>query len=387
MDTSPGGKAKQGNHSRTLSSPHCVRTTSKNDALEAASTPATTTQTLTHGSKLKPQADTDTAYRTSNARHHKRTRDNSVESSRSPSRGPHLNTSQPTLAPDSEIPRSDMEVLYDLYQLLDELSGLQDIDLVDSFQRASLQAPITHESLSELDIPRIINNPKLRHDVNFDKELHFRPNLDGSRGRHKVKAAEDYWKALIAELELYRAIGTRLITCETQQDLEYWTRMMSTSQKRMPGMFETIRDVLRTLVPERDQPSVAERLDVSMIMQQISKGLFNLMDLAQWLAKLLKAHCAPMRDDWIDQMVTLTQCGVADGCQRRIVHGLKHLLGILEAMKLVSFRDSQPRTCKLTLPLLGRGQSSNPPSSSPIDRGRGQLSTAIPPTQTIVRSH
>ena len=50
-----------------------------------------------------------------------------------------------------------MEIHHDLYQLLDEMSV--DMDLADSFQRASLQPPITHESLSELDIARIVNNP------------------------------------------------------------------------------------------------------------------------------------------------------------------------------------------------------------------------------------
>ena len=232
-------------------------------------------------------------------------------------------------------PLTEMDIQHHLCELLDQLPGSPAEDLVDAYTKASSHPPVTYESLSELDITRIVNNPKLRHDVNFDRELHFRPNLDGSRGKHKLRASEQYWNALIGELELYRAVGAQLITCNTPHEQAYWTRMMGVSQKRMPGMFETIRDVLKTLVPERDQPTVAERLDVAMIMQEISKGVFDLMSLAQWLAKLLKAHCAPMRDDWIDQMVAQTQRGVNEGCQRRIVFGLRQLLGILEAMKLV----------------------------------------------------
>lgn len=53
--------------------------------------------------------------------------------------------------------------------------------------------PITNLSLAELDIDAIINNSKLRHDVNFDRELHFRPNLDGERARQKVKAQDSCW--------------------------------------------------------------------------------------------------------------------------------------------------------------------------------------------------
>ena len=230
----------------------------------------------------------------------------------------------------------DMDVEHQLYQLLDQTADAQDVDLVDPYMKASMQPPITHESLSELDVARIIQNPKLRHDVNFDRELHFRPNLDGSRGRHKLRAADEYWRALIGELELYRACGAQLLTCHKAHDLAHWARMMKASQKRLPGVFDTIRDVLKTLVPDRDRVTIDERLDVEMIMQEISKGVFDLMGLAQWLARLLKAHCAPMRDEWIDQMVMQTQRGVDEGCQRRIVLGLRQLLGILEAMKLVS---------------------------------------------------
>lgn len=241
--------------------------------------------------------------------------------------------SPPAAVPTSPPP-SDMDLTHHLYQLLEQVSCADDVDLVDVYTRASLLPPVTHDSLSELDIVRIINNPKLRHDVNFDKELHFRPNLDGTRGRHKLKAAEDYWKSLVAELELYRVVGMGLAMTETRADTEYWTRLSAHCQKRLPAMFETMRDVLKTLVPERDQAAVIDRLDIPMMMQQISRGLFDLMSLASWLSRLLKAHCAPMRDEWIDRMVGEVQCGVDETSQGKIVAGLRQLLGILESMKL-----------------------------------------------------
>lgn len=234
----------------------------------------------------------------------------------------------------TSAPLTDVDIDNQLVQLLEAEVTSDDADMSVSYSKASLVPPITAESLGELDIARIINNPKLRHDVNFDKELHFRPNLDGSRGRQKLRAADDFWKALVAELTLYTAIGGKLRACTSTQDAEYWMRMMSSSQKRLPAMFETIRDILKTLVPERDQQAVAERLDVAMIMQEISKGLFDMMSLAQWLSTLLKAHCAPMRDEWIDQMVSQVQKGTENNCQKRLISGLRQLLGILEAMKL-----------------------------------------------------
>jgi hypothetical protein len=38
---------------------------------------------------------------------------------------------------------------------------------------------VTKATLSELDVSKIVHNHKIRHDINFDPELHFRPNLDG----------------------------------------------------------------------------------------------------------------------------------------------------------------------------------------------------------------
>ncbi|KAH0364092.1 Tcp11-domain-containing protein, partial [Aureobasidium melanogenum] len=238
----------------------------------------------------------------------------------------------------SDTEQSDMmsplEIRHAIFELLEELPETAAVDLITPYQRAAMLPPVTQESLCELDVGRIINNPKLRHDVNFDRELHFRPNLDGTRGKQKLKSADEYWKALLAELEIYRAVGFRLMTSRSAEELEYWTCMIKANQIRLPGVFSTIHEILKTLVPERDQAIVAERLDVDMIMQQICKGVFDLLDLAQWLATILKAHCAPMRDEWIDQMVEQTTKGVQEGDQKAVVVGLRQTLAILEAMKL-----------------------------------------------------
>ncbi|KAH0294270.1 hypothetical protein M436DRAFT_46218 [Aureobasidium namibiae CBS 147.97] len=238
----------------------------------------------------------------------------------------------------SDTDQSDMmsplEIRHAIFEMLDELPQCASTDLVTPYQKAATLPPVTQDSLCELDVGRIINNPKLRHDVNFDRELHFRPNLDGPRGKTKLKSADEYWKAVLAELEVYRAVGFRLMTSRSDEELEYWTCMIKANQIRLPGIFTTIYEILKTLVPERDQAIVAERLDVEMIMQQICKGVFNLLDLAQWLATILKAHCAPMRDDWIDQMLEGTTQGVEEGNQKAVVVGLRQTLAILEAMKL-----------------------------------------------------
>ncbi|KAF2153044.1 Tcp11-domain-containing protein [Myriangium duriaei CBS 260.36] len=343
MDTSDGANASRRDsvsHAQpaVYDSPSCRRTArEKVEKVESVETPSSA-PIASASESLGPERNQSYAFEQERSKHvSSLLRKRSRSKSHKPRQSSRSDSTQ--LAPVSSFSRNnssltDVEIESQLLQLLEQVSSAEDADMSISYSKASSNPPITSDSLSELDIARIINNPKLRHDVNFDKELHFRPNLDGSRGRQKLRAADDYWKALVAELTLYTAVGAKLRACTTTHDAEYWTRMMSSSQKRLPVMFETIRNILKTLVPERDQPAVAERMDVAMIMQEISKGLFDMMSLAQWLSTLLKAHCAPMRDEWIDQMVGQVQKGIESNCQKRIIAGLRQLLGILEAMKL-----------------------------------------------------
>jgi T-complex protein 11 len=202
--------------------------------------------------------------------------------------------------------------------------------------------PVTAKSLSELDIPQIVKNPKLRHDVGFDPNLHFRPNLDGEKGRRKKQQNEAYWIALHDELKQYSALdsqcgegGRENFTCDGD-----WT------PKKIPAVFEAIREILKTLVPERDHPSVDQNLDVPLIMQQLKRDILDVYKLSVWMGQLLKGHCAPMRDVWVDDMVAQIEIGTKNRCIRSLVGGLKSLFGILETMKLVCHNNSLDIRCR-----------------------------------------
>jgi hypothetical protein len=204
-------------------------------------------------------------------------------------------------------------------------------ELAEEFLEAVELPPVTKHSLSELDIQSIITNIKLRHDVNFDRDLSFRPNIDGVRGQEKDRVANKYWKALEAELELYK----RLFQGTPQMPLSKLEELAPHAERRIPTLFRTVRDVLKSLVPERDHSRVDEHLDVPMLMQEIERGVCDLVRLSEWIAQLLKEHCAPMRDGWVDDMVVSMREGVANNSLHKIVGGLRGLFGILEAMKLV----------------------------------------------------
>lgn len=215
------------------------------------------------------------------------------------------------------------------------IPGSEGENLAEAFREGSDQPPITLQSLSELDIRNIITNIKLRHDVNFDRDLSFRPNLDGAKGQEKFKAAQRYWRALVAEMELYTRLfrGTPPLQ---EMGTTSWSTIIQHAERRIPKIFETVRDVLKSLVPDRDHSRVDEHLDVPMLMQEIERGVCDLVRLSEWMASLLKEHCAPMRDEWVDKMVSYTRTGVEQNKSESIVKGLCELLGILESMKLVS---------------------------------------------------
>ena len=40
---------------------------------------------------------------------------------------------------------------------------------------------MTNKNLSKLDISKTVHNPKLRHDIHFDLDLNFSPNVNGER--------------------------------------------------------------------------------------------------------------------------------------------------------------------------------------------------------------
>jgi hypothetical protein len=190
----------------------------------------------------------------------------------------------------------------------------------------SVEPPVTKATLSELDVPRIVYNPKLRHDVNFDPDLHFRPNLDGEGGRKKAQKANDFWNCLRRQLG---AFMTDPVGFERELGGQEWC---------LQSTLQAIGEILSTLVPPEDRSAVEEILNVELLMQQFRKGVADLEKLAQWLAGTLKSHCAPMRDEWVDEMVTQLTVGNRERNVDPLVQGLQSLLGILEAMKLVCFR-------------------------------------------------
>ena len=192
-------------------------------------------------------------------------------------------------------------------------------------EQKKLEPPVTKHTLSELDVSKIIHNPKLRHDINFDPELHFRPNLDGEKGRKKQQRANQFWEALERQLSNFVNSGTRMRFLEECGPGKDWC---------LPELLKAVKEIIQTLVPVRDRVYLDEGLNVDLMMQQFYQGVADLEKLASWLSRVLKSHCAPMRDEWVDEMYRQLSAGNSEGDMHKLVTGMRSLLSVLEAMKL-----------------------------------------------------
>ncbi|PWN18825.1 hypothetical protein BCV69DRAFT_300978 [Microstroma glucosiphilum] len=253
-----------------------------------------------------------------------------------------------------------------------------------------LHPPITRHTLRELDLAEILKNPQLRHDVVFDANVQFRPNFDGERGKKKKEACEKYWTAVTREIELGCTCtsfeGQRLLPCicggsvaarsASQVSSAAMTRGSKSGSgscsklpadknppSRVPVLVQELRAICLSILPgsngaahspissrsptgssmagvgtplvgqsggtvvSSDHSVLASTLDPVFISQQLAHGVLDVPGLVSFLASVLQLHCAPMRDEMIDEMVQETKRG-------RIGKGLRMCFEILELMKL-----------------------------------------------------
>lgn len=180
--------------------------------------------------------------------------------------------------------------------------------------------PINLQSLREIDLHEILKNPQLRHDILFDPQLQFRPNLDGERGRRKKLIIDKYWTEIQRECSQFF-----MNPPITPKNIKI---------PRLPLLLTTLRDILLLLLPHKDRAAVSDVMDISLAVQQLQHGLFDFVSLAKWLGDVFKSHCAPMRDQWVLEMINKFEIAYSTSSVENLVGGLRMIFSILEAMKL-----------------------------------------------------
>ena len=174
--------------------------------------------------------------------------------------------------------------------------------------------PITQQTLKELELGEIFKNAQLRHDIVHDPNLQFRPNTEGERGAKKRQEASRYWRAISRELET----------------IQTWDKEQLHGN-RLSAMFQEMRSILLSLVPSVEKAQVEATFDHELFIQTLNHGLFCPISFAEYLSSILKRHCAPMRDNAIDKMVTQLCSATA---AMEFADALRSTFDVLEMMKL-----------------------------------------------------
>lgn len=78
---------------------------------------------------------------------------------------------------------------------------------------------------------------------------------------------------------------------------------------------------------------IMNTLDPEFIAQEVAHGVLDVSSLAHFMARTLKMHCAPMRDELVDEFVK--QLEGTEGESRDVARGLRLCFEVLELMKLV----------------------------------------------------
>ncbi|KAL9039723.1 MAG: hypothetical protein Q9180_002359 [Flavoplaca navasiana] len=209
----------------------------------------------------------------------------------------------------------------------------------DSLKTASLEPPITKESLSELDLNRLVNDNRLRHDINFEHEIVFRPNTHARQDPKKKREDDAYFEALAIEFDHYIRRQKQPLLLSSQQGQKHFTAAPSTTSspkfpRRVPAVITAIREVIQTLVPTAKWQIVDDYFDLDLRMQELEHGICNIAGLFEWTGQLLLCSCSPMRDDMVTAMVAKSQQAVASQDAHQLVDSIKDLFGVLETMKL-----------------------------------------------------
>jgi T-complex protein 11 len=196
------------------------------------------------------------------------------------------------------------------------------------FQGAPSEPWINRTRLRKLEILSIVNALDLRWDINFTMQLAYR-RAEGPESELDTEEIQKYWKAIRIELELYTLLSKALKCGALGSELNTDT-IRSAVQKRVRRLFITIKDILKTILPQNEQVYLERLFDIDFMMGEILSGCLNFVSVATWLSEILLRHCAPVRDDKIKGFVNMISKGDFDS----LTQGLSEILSTLELMKI-----------------------------------------------------
>ena len=212
-------------------------------------------------------------------------------------------------------------------------------DCPDIFASTSLEPLVSKESLRELELRRISKDLLFRHDLNFDRNITYRPNTHGARGQQRAVQSVEYRNAIGKELDLVLTKDNTSLSIEISHNTVSSTQSCNSCAPGLPRlsrMFGAVRRILKSLIQEDEWEAIDARLDVDLLIPQLKNRAFDLVAFSDWLAVLLRRFCSRKRFQSVDVMTSSIRHGVERLEAPLIATGLVSMFDIFETIKLVS---------------------------------------------------
>lgn len=254
----------------------------------------------------------------------------------------------------------------------------------DHYAGAGREPPVSLRSLRVLDSSEVLRLPQMRHDLLFDN-YGFRPintSMTLASTQYGLHAAQRsqivrpsppclitdrYWACIRAEVDYgcrctrweSSSPSARIKECicgrwkDGASEATWWKESRATWPSRLPKLIQTLKQILESLMASttpcatyytsRDSapgttavthslvPALFEALDPEFLTVQVRRRNFDI-DMFRVIGEAMKVHCAPVRDEMVDDMVA-TALG-SDGRAPDVVSALRRCFDCVEVMKL-----------------------------------------------------
>ncbi|ORX55026.1 hypothetical protein DM01DRAFT_1345381 [Hesseltinella vesiculosa] len=202
--------------------------------------------------------------------------------------------------------------------------------------------PINADTLQELSMTSVFRSIQLRHDLVFDPCLCFRPNLDGSSGREKIKKAERYWRRVD---RAFQDLEDPCLPMDDDDDLDDKYHHPHYPQ-RLAFLRVILEELCKILIslqsPFSLSPAMNEEwswpaqvteqhiltiLDVDLILQQVAHGVFDMDPMVDLLNCILVPLCPAHEKPRLELLHRYVS-------EKKHSRALRQCFSILEAIKL-----------------------------------------------------
>lgn len=203
-------------------------------------------------------------------------------------------------------------------------------ECIQSEARENLIPPINADTLRELNYENLLNNEQLLHDLFFESDLKFRPNISIGRSQREEK----YWCLVRQDIEAVQTFCRSPNNNNSSSKIDV-TKLSKERGKgfliRVPLMLIEIQKIMKEIMIPSEWEAVQDSFDNEIMMQQLEINAFGfIVSYFETIAALMKDICAPIRDPSIDAMMDKCRSG-------HFLEAFQAIFTILELMKMVAF--------------------------------------------------